>query len=76
MPIPRFRNEDNPQFYTKESVLVVGNQAEPLCERLEAGDEVEIQGKLQRGQVVCFKVHLRDADPAGVAVATRAPADE
>jgi hypothetical protein len=52
-------NDDSPGFYTKESVLVVGMHAEVMCEQLEAGDEVELSGKLQRGQVVCFKVHVK-----------------
>jgi hypothetical protein len=47
-------------------VLIVGGQAEPLCEQLEAGDEVELTGKLQRGEVVCFKVHVRRAARASV----------
>jgi hypothetical protein len=59
-------NDDSPGYFTKESVLIVGAQAEPLCERLEVGDEVEITGKLQRGQVVCFKVHVRQPALAGV----------
>jgi hypothetical protein len=67
------RNEDAPQYYTRESILIVGNAAEPLCERLEAGDEVEIQGKLQRGQVVCFKVSIRDGTLAGVPQDARSP---
>jgi hypothetical protein len=60
-------NDESPGYYTKESVLVVGGQAEPLLERLQAGDDVEITGKLQRGQVVCFKVHVRQSSLAGVA---------
>jgi single-stranded DNA-binding protein len=65
------RNEDNPQFHTQESVLIVGTQAEALFERLEAGNEVEIQGRLQRGQVVCFKVHVRASTLAGEPVDER-----
>jgi hypothetical protein len=64
-------NEDSPGFYTKESVLIVGAQAEPFLERLEAGDEVELTGKLQRGQVVCFKVHVRQSAIATAGVTTQ-----
>lgn len=56
-------NEESPGYYSKESVLIVGSQAEPLLERLEAGDEVELSGKLQRGQVVCFKVTVKTSAP-------------
>jgi len=65
---PVVTNEDNPEFYTKESVLIVGSAAEAALERLEAGDEVELTGKLQRGQVVCFRVHVRQSAMATAGV--------
>jgi hypothetical protein len=49
-------NDDQPWFSTTESILVVGQQAEAMCEQLDKGLTVELSGKLQRGIVVCFHV--------------------
>jgi hypothetical protein len=68
-------NDDSPGYYTKESVLVVGMHAEATCEQLEPGDEVELSGKLQRGQVVCFRVHIKQSALAGVAQDERTDTD-
>ena len=49
--------------------------AEATCEPLEPGDEVKLTGKLQRGQVVCFKVHVKQSALAGVAQDERTDED-
>ena len=51
-------NDDSPGYFTRESVLLVGGRAEHFAEKLDAGAEVELSGKLQRGQVVCFRVRI------------------
>jgi hypothetical protein len=68
-------NDESPGYYTKEAILVVGMHAEATCEQLEPGDEVELSGKLQRGQVVCFRVHIKQSALAGVAQDERMDTD-
>ncbi|MGH8069282.1 MAG: single-stranded DNA-binding protein [Candidatus Entotheonellia bacterium] len=65
---------DGASFKTFVPICIIGTQAEPLAERLEAGDHVLVSGKLSyksgktkdagRVMVMCFGVEVLATAPA------------